>query len=195
MTAPTKANLKIYQGSTFREVFRWESYTKVYVPITGISKTAPVVITTAGHIIPVGWRTKITGVLGMKEINNSEEYVIVTAADSTTVTINEINATGYTTYTSGGVLEYNQPNSLASKTARMQIRPKIDSTTIIKELTTENGGILLDDTYKTITIQISATDTAEFTFKTAVYNLEIVNGTEVTQLLTGNISLGLEVTR
>jgi hypothetical protein len=42
MTAPTKANLKIYQGSTFREVFRWESYTKVYVPITGISKTAPV---------------------------------------------------------------------------------------------------------------------------------------------------------
>ena len=60
MTAPVKTNFKIYQGSTFTEVLRWESYTKVYKTITNITKTAPVVITAIGHGMPVGWRAKVS---------------------------------------------------------------------------------------------------------------------------------------
>ena len=42
MTTPAKINFKVYQGSTFSEVLRWESSSKGYKTITGISNTAPV---------------------------------------------------------------------------------------------------------------------------------------------------------
>jgi hypothetical protein len=191
-----KLNLKIIQGSTFRQVLRWESSTKVYVPITNITKAAPVVITAVGHNIAPGWRARVTNVAGMKEINcGDDEYYLVSDVDTDTITINSLNSLGYTAYTSSGVVEYNSPISLAGKTARMQIRPKLTSTTILEELTTEDGDIILNNTDHTITILLPATKTDDFTFKTAVYSLEIIEGTEVTQLLTGNITLEKEVTR
>lgn len=194
--APTKINFKIYQGSTFKEVLRWESSTKVYAPITGINKSAPVVITAVGHTIPVGWRTKITNVAGMKEINSSDTYHIVTDVATNSVTINAINALGYTDYTSGGVLEYNAPIDLTGFTARMQIRAKLDDATVIHEMTTENSGIVINNTNKTIDLIIPAATTAEFTFKSAEYSLELVSGTgEVTPFAGGVITLIKEVTR
>jgi hypothetical protein len=71
---PAKLSYKIYQGSTFQEAYRWESQTKVYVPIQSISKAAPCVITTTqAHNLPVGWRFRVTGAGGMKEINTSAD--------------------------------------------------------------------------------------------------------------------------
>lgn len=193
---PIKLNLKVYQGSTFKQILRWESSTKVYAPITSITKTAPVVITAVAHNIPVGWRTKVTNVLGMKEINSDSEYHTVTDITTDTVTINKINALGYTAYTNGGVLEYNQPVSLAGYTAKMQIREKINSDTVIHELTTENGGIAFDNTNKTITLQIPDTTTVGFNFSQAVYGLEFTSNTTGTfEFAVGNISLTKEVTR
>ena len=194
MTSPVKLNLKIYQGSTFRQVLRWESSTKVYVPITNISKSAPVVITAANHAAPLGWRVKVVGAGGMKEIN-ALDYQTVTDKTTDTVTLNQINSLGFTTYTSGGVLEYNQPVSLSGYTARMQIRAKVDSDAVIHTLTTENGGIVLDNTAKTITIVMQDEVTQTFTFKSAVYDLELISGGEVTQLVTGGLTLVREVTR
>jgi hypothetical protein len=195
MAAPVKLNFKIYQGSTFREVLRWESSTKTYVPITAVTKTAPVVVTAVDHGAPVGWRAKVTGVVGMKEINDAENYRTITAAAANTVTINSINATNYTTYTSGGILEYNTPVDLTGYTARMQIRPTLTSTTIIQELTTANGGVVIDNALKTITLLISASQTTVLNFSTAVYSLELVAGTEVVPFCGGNVTLVPEVTR
>lgn len=197
MTQPVKLNFKIYQGSTFQEVLRWESSTKVYVPITNITKAAPVVITANAHGIPVGWRARVTNVAGMKEINCSEdEYYQITDTTTNSVTINAVNSLAYTTYTSGGVLEYNQPVDLAGYTARMHIREKLESTSIILQLTTENNRILIDNTAKTITLKISAADTAALTVPQAVYNLELVSASgTVTSLIAGNVQLLKEVTR
>lgn len=195
MTAPTKLNFKMYQGSTFKEVIRWESSTKAYKTITGITKAAPCVITAVAHGIPVGWRTKITNVVGMTAINSTDTYNQVTATTTDTVTINEINSLGYTAYTSGGVLEYNQPMDLTGMTARMQIRPSLTSTTIIDTYTTELGTIAVDNTLKTITILVPATTTAGYTFSTGVYSLELISGSTVYQIITGNISLTQEITR
>lgn len=194
MTAPTRLNLKIYQGSTFRQILRWESATKVYVPVTSITNAAPMVITAANHNAPQGWRVKLTNVLGMKEANNLD-YVIASEVSSNTVTINAVNSIGFNTYTSGGVLEYNQPVDLSGVTARMQIRPKIDSDEIIDTLTTENNSIILDNTLKTITLEIDESDTALYSFKSAVYDLEIVKNNDVIPFLTGTILLTKEVTR
>lgn len=194
---PVKLNLKVYQGSTFTEVLRWESSTKVYKPITAVTKTAPVVITATAHDCPAGWRARVTNVAGMKELNSTgDNYYLITDTTANTVTINAVNAVAYSDYTSGGILEYNQPIDLAGYTARMQIRAKLADTTTLKELTTQNGGIVIDNTAKTITITISAADTALFTFSTAVYSLELVSsGGQVSQLVAGTLTLVKEVTR
>lgn len=194
MTAPIKLNLKVYQGSTFTEVLRWESGTKIYVPITGISKAAPMIVTAPGHSIPVGWRANISNVAGMKEANALTD-IIVTDTTSDTVTFNDINSLAYNAYTSGGILEYNEPVDLTGYTARMQIREKITSDTVIQELTTENGYIELDTILNRITIQLPASITQNFSFTNAVYSLELVKEQVVTPLLYGNVSLVAEVTR
>jgi hypothetical protein len=197
--APAKLNYKIYQGSTFRETFRWESQTKSYAQISGITKAAPCVITTSSnHTIPVNWRIRVTGVLGMKEINQAseEDYYLATAVSGNTVTINQLNSSAYTTYTSGGIVEWNNPIPLAGYTAQMQIRETVDSSTSILELTTANGGISINTSEYTISITMSATQTRAFTFPTAVYSLELTDGSGiVTTFLTGNLTLVPEVTR
>jgi hypothetical protein len=195
MASPTKLNLKIYQGSTFRETLRWESALKVYAPISNISKTAPMVVTAANHGVPVGWRTKISGALGMKEANTGDNYLVASEVAANTATFNSVNALNYTTYTGGGVLEYNQPVDLTGYTARMQIRSKLEDLTVLTELTTENNRILIDNTLKTITLTIPASVTAALNFQSAVYSLELVNGSEVTPFIGGTVSLVKEVTR
>lgn len=194
MTQPVKLNFKVYQGSTFQETLRWESVEKVYVPITHIAKTAPIVVTAPSHGIPVGWRAKLSSNNGMKEIN-SLDYLVVTGTTTDTVTFNSVNAINFTSYVSGGVLEYNKPVDLAGFTARMQIRAKLEDAAVIKELTTENGGIVINNTTKTIDLTISATDTAAFAFQTAVYSIELVSGSVVTPFAGGTMMLVKEVTR
>lgn len=80
--------------------------------------------------------------------------------------------------------------------ARMQVRSTFASTTTILDLTVDNGGITVNDD-DTITILISATDTAALDFTdTARYDLEIQDASEVvTRLLYGKVTLKLEVTR
>lgn len=197
---PAKINYKIYQGSTFQEAFRWESETKVYVPIANISKAAPCIITTqTTPVIPVGWRFRVVGASGMKDINSgTDEYYIATAVDAVakTVEINQVNSLGFTAYTTGGILEYNMPIDLSSYSARMQIRESVDSDVVIHSATTTNAGILIDTTYSIITIVIPAEDTAAFTFSTAVYSLELFTPAGmVVPFLAGNLTLVPEVTR
>ena len=197
MSTPAKINYKMYQGSTFAEVLRWESSKKNYVNITNISKSAPVLITTEPHTIPNNWRVKVTSVGGMKEINSTEDYHVVSVLSNTSIELNTINSLGYTAYTSGGVIEYNEPIDLSTYTARMQIREKLDSSTVIYELTTENGGIVLNNVDYTINLNIPATTTQTFTFKKAVYSMELVNtnNDSVITFAQGNITLYNEITR
>jgi hypothetical protein len=196
MTNPVKLNLKIYQGSTFREVLRWESSTVGYLPISNISKTAPVEISLADPPeFPVGWRVKITGVQGMKEINSTDQYHLVTEIEGSKFEINRINATQYSAYSSGGLVEYNTPVDLTGFTGRLQIRAKQDSPDVILELSSTNGGVLIDNQLKTITIQATAEQTSQLDFTQAVYSLELVRGTEVYQFCNGSVSLQREVTR
>jgi hypothetical protein len=193
----------IKQGTTFSRVLRWESPTVVYKPITAIANSAPVSITSAAHNIPDGWRVNIQSVQGMKQLNalntppKTSDYHKATVVDQNTITLNDVNSLGYGPYTSGGVVAYNQPIDLAGYTARMQIKGKIADTVSILSLTSSPAaGLVLDNTAKTITITISADQTALLTFKTAVYSLEMVSlDGVVTEIMGGKITLEPEVTR
>jgi hypothetical protein len=142
----------------------------------------------------VGWRAKISNVIGMTEANNLD-WIVATSVTSDSATFNSVNAAGFKDYVSGGILEYNQPVSLTGITARMQIREKLTSDVIIQELTTENGMVVVDDTAKTIVLQIPATTTSTYTFKSAVYSLELVSGSTITPFIYGTITLDKEITR
>lgn len=194
MSLPVKINFKMYQGSTFLETLRWESAFKVYVPIANISKSAPVVITAPNHQALPGWRIKVVGAGGMKEINTLD-YSTVSAKTVDTVTLNEINALNYTSYTSGGVLEYNKPVDLTGYTARMQIRDRTLNGPVLLNLTSENNGIILDTELQTITIEATAAQTAPLNFKSAVYSLELEKDSTVVPFCSGSITLVPEVTR
>jgi hypothetical protein len=197
---PAKINYKIYQGSTFQETLRWESETKTYVPISAITKDAPCTITTtSAHTIPLGWRIRVTNVAGMKEINTvaDDAYYLVTGKASTTVSLNKVNTLAYTTYTSGGVIEYNTPVPLTGYTAQMQIRETLESTTVIHQMTSAaGGGIQINTSDSTIFLTIPAATTAAFSFDSAVYSLELANSSGVvTPFIAGNLTLIREVTR
>jgi hypothetical protein len=79
----------------------------------------------------------------------------------------------------------------------MQIREKLTSSTFVHEMTTENGGVIFDTTYKTITLFIDDTTTAGFSFNSGVYLLEFENtiSGETTPFAKGSVSLEREVTR
>lgn len=191
---PTKTNFKIYQGSTFVEVLRYESTTKVYTNISAAFNSAPFMITANNHGMVAGWRCKLSNLGGMTEANNLD-YIVASSVTNNDLVFNSVNAVGFKTYTTGGILEYNEPISLANMTARMQIREKVTSSSVIDELTTENGMIVIDNDNKTIVIQIPAGTTAEYTFKSAVYSLELVSDSIVIPFIYGNIVLNKEITR
>lgn len=194
---PAKINYKIYQGSTFQETYRWESETKVYVPIQTIQKSAPCVVTTQqNHGIPLGWRFRVAGAGGMKEINSTQDgYYLASNITNTNLEINSVNSLQFTTYTSGGVVEYNQPVDLAGYNARMQIRETVDSSTVIHEATTANGQLEVNNTNKFIRLTLLGNITQAFTFATAVYSIELYNGNNVVPFINGNLTLVQEVTR
>lgn len=202
MTCATQ-DFTILKGKTFSRVLRWESKPFVYVPVTAITKAAPAVVTATGHGMPDGWRCAVVSALGMTEINaenfppKSSEFRKGTVLSANTIELNDVNSLEYTAYTSGGSLMYYTPVDMASYTARMQVR---ESDTAVGDpllsLTTVNGGITIDNTAKTITLLVSATDTAALTFTTGVYDLEMISaGGVVTQLLKGSVSVQEEVTR
>ena len=86
--------------------------------------------------------------------------------------------------------------NLTGYTARMQVRSTLESATTVVELTTANGRITLGGAAGTITLTISATDTASLTAGRGVYDLELVSGSGiVTRLLQGVATISRNVTR
>jgi hypothetical protein len=88
------------------------------------------------------------------------------------------------------------PVNLGGYTARMQVRETVDASTALLSLTTENSRIVLGGTAGTITLTVSATDTAAVPAGEYVYDLEIVSGLgTVTRLIQGCFTVDAEVTR
>ena len=89
------------------------------------------------------------------------------------------------------------PIDLTGYDARMQIRlKKSDPDPPADELTVTNGGIVLGGAAGTITLIMTDTATAAITYKSAVYDLEIISGSGiVTRLVEGGVSVSKEPTR
>ncbi len=203
------SNITIKKGKTFSRILRWESTPFIYKAITGITQAAPAVLTVTSHGLPDGWRLAVLSPGGMREIAAklpakgkpplADQFHQGTVLTSDTIALNDVNSLDFTAYTTGGAIVYYTPIDLDGFTARLQIRSTEEATgDPLVELTTENGGITLDNTAKTITITIAASATEDLEFLTGVYDLELVSDDAtpvVTQLLKGSVTVEEEVTR
>lgn len=175
--------LAIKKGKTFSRVLRPTGPPFIYRAITGITKSAPVSIKAVAHGLVSGQYVAVVSAKGMTEINAEVdryghpklgEYHKCTVVDVDNITINDINAADFGAYTSGGYLQFLTPLDMAGCTARRTIKDRIGGTELLT-LTTENGGLAIDNTAHTITETIAATATAALTWKTGVTDLELVN--------------------
>jgi hypothetical protein len=89
-----------------------------------------------------------------------------------------------------------KPYDITGYTARMHVRPTVESTTLTLELTTENGRILLGGGEGTVALYIAANNMVTVAEGKYVYDLELsAPGGIVTRLVQGNFVVRPEVTR
>ena len=86
------------------------------------------------------------------------------------------------------------PVDLTGYTARMQARDKYGSSCIVVDITTENGGISLDDEGN-IDLLIDSEDTESIIAKDYVYDLELDSGSQVYRVIEGKFIVTPEVTK
>lgn len=86
--------------------------------------------------------------------------------------------------------------NLTGCTARLQMRASLTNPTVLVELTSVLGGIVLGGTAGTVQIKMTAAATAALTWTRAVYDLEIIYAdATVRRLLAGDVTVSPEVTR
>lgn len=199
---PQAADLTIYKGDTFVFVVRWAANSLTTKAVTAVTKAAPPSITSATHGLTTGWKAAVASAGGMRELNArhyppyGSEYHDVTVVDPNTVTLDGVNSTEYTAFTSGGFLVYKTPKTLTGYSGRLMVRDSAVATGVpLLSLSTE---IVLDNTAKTITGTIPAATSAAFTWSSGVYDLEVYTADAVpvvVRLLSGNVVATDEVTR
>lgn len=189
----------ITKGKTFHPTLRWGAPPIVYKPISAIPQSAPATLTVTGHGMIDGWACAVTAVQGMTQINAAHtppmatEYVQGTVVDANTIELNSVNAAGFDLYETGGYIQYLTPVDLTGMIARMMIKDSKGN--LLATLTTENGGVTLNNTTKTIQLLISATDTALLTVGKHLYDLEMESSTGVVdELCHGKIVVTAEIT-
>lgn len=91
----------------------------------------------------------------------------------------------------------NKPILFSGYTARMQVRPTIESTSVLLELTTENGGIELGETDGSIALYVDDVIMAGMDEGIYSYDLELIapsSNLYVYKILQGNFAVRSEVT-
>ena len=178
---------KITRGSTYNDTMQWGTSEYRLLPCT-LNATAPVTIDCVGHGLVEDWPVSIEN---HPRIDESETYP-VHVIDADHLELTGVNGVKFAP-TRSVVLRAAVPTDMSGYTARMHIRDKVGGTLLL-ELTTENGGITLDNAAKKIHRTISAEDTAALTVKKAVYDLEMVSGDYVIKIDADIFEIGNEVT-
>lgn len=183
----TKA-LRIAQGTTYTQVFRWGVEPLVYKPVSALVSLTPLTLTATAHGLPANWSVAFAN-LGFDELKadewppDADDFYEATTVDVDTVSFNEIDAGRLTgTYAAGASLAYMTPAPLAGASASFTVYDA--SGTLVLTV-----AAVLDDTAKTISVTISDTQTAALDVGSYTYALTATSGGVVTLLGTGDIDL------
>lgn len=192
---PACIPLRIIQGTTFNKTLRLMQPSRIYREITSIAATAPVRLTTPGHGLTGTWPAWFAGVVGLPNLNRdptSARPHLIKVIDASTLEVNVIDASG--AKASGGRLIYLPPINLAGVTGRLQVRATVGDPVPLLELSTVNGGLVIDGP-GLLRLHLSAEDSAALEWTVARYDLELTfsDGT-VTRYAEGEVKVSQEVT-
>lgn len=88
-----------------------------------------------------------------------------------------------------------RPVDVSGYIGRMHIRDYVNSSVIVKTLTTENGGITIDGLAGRVDILLKPSDTDDLGAKTYVYDLELESEEgDVTKIVSGKLTIRAEIT-
>lgn len=178
-------------GDTLFRTWRWGSDQISYAPITGITQGAPVVITATAHNIPPGWSAAVVSAVGMDELSTDfevprqKDFHAATVVDPNTISFNGVNSTDFTPYVSGGFLMFNTPVDITGMTAKAQIMDAVGGNLLLDI----SSYFTINPTTYSIILEIPATITAAITWPKGVFSLEMINGSVVTTIDYGNITV------
>lgn len=79
--------------------------------------------------------------------------------------------------------------------AEMDLRENPESSTVVLTLTTGNSRVALGGSAGTVTLSISASDTAALSTGDGVYDLEITTGSSIYRILEGTYSIRRNMSR
>lgn len=173
--------LCVKRGETLKVPLRIETGEYVWVPITGISRTAPVVVEAPAHGCPDKWDAAVTGVRGMRQINaevplKDKSFKRVDVVDPDHVKFNKIDASSFSTYTGGGHLVFYKPLDLDTfVSAHMDVRAG-PGKPLLYRFTTDDFSLQLDNVNRSLWINAERVVTAAKEYTEASFDIFLVNG-------------------
>jgi hypothetical protein len=193
-----REDLTIERGKTFTYVLRWaEESPIIYKAITGVSLTAPVVIDVNGHGAPNGWPIAVSGIRGTRQLNaenippRERDFHPATVRNSNQVELNDVDASLYSAYVSGGFIQYATPVDLTSAKSRFVVKDKAGNVLAAYD---ELAGITIDNAAKTITLSIPATTTTAYAFSKGEYEWEVEDSAgRVERAKYGTLAVDIEI--
>lgn len=176
MSLTPQFQIDIEQGSDFAHTFQWLTGGVFMAPIEVIEEGYPTIVTVTGH----GLNTVsphpviISGVEGCPHLNSTDTGIaLCTRIDDDTFSL-PMTSVGDVWEPGTGEITYYKPKDILNYTARATIRKNWFTETIIHEMTTENGGIVLTVEDAGIQLNIAKEVTAAFGFKNAVYDVDLI---------------------
>jgi hypothetical protein len=196
-----KFDLRIAQGKTFNLTLRAAARPYIYKAITAITRAAPARLTVPAHGIPDGWPVAVVSVKGMRQINAANsppsgcDFTQAGVIDADTIELNAVNSSDFSAYLSGGAVQTYTPADLSGAVVRLTIKDQIGGAELLALDSALLGGIVLNNTTKTIVVTIDATTTAALAWTDGVYDAELEFATGVVvPLAYGRVSVEQEVT-
>ena len=187
---PISKTLTIVRGKTLQLILRYGSEPLVAKAISAISiQDGFPRLTVNGHGLVNGWKSAVTRVQGMKQINalnnppdDTSDYRETLVIDANTIEYNGLvpvddSGKEWPAYTGGGFIQYYTPVNLANKRVDVVIKDKKGGTILLSSRASDAPLNLIaatvDNTAKTISIRIDADDTAALAWKKGIWEAEV----------------------
>lgn len=165
------------QGADFDVTVNWYGAETFRAPIEEITPGYPTKIRVSSHLLPSNSDTPviISGVQGAEILNSKETAIeLCKRVDDDYFTV-PVSTVACEWDIGTGEITYRTPCDITNFTAIGQIRNKWHSGTLIKDLTTDDGSIVLDADDASITIHIPGSETANFDFTTAFCHVKLIS--------------------
>ena len=190
--------IHIEKGANFTHTFQWLGGGKFIAPIEDIVVGYPTIITVTNHSlnsIGTPHPVIVSGVDGCPDLNSVDTGINLADRIDDDIFSMPVSTVADIWVPGTGEITYFKPTDLTGFTGACQIRKNWYATTILQEISTALGTMVLNAADGSIQLDISAADTALLSFVGGVYDVDLVSPSGfVTRVMRGPVTLHREIT-